>query len=150
MKRKNIQKNSKESQKRSLIRWYKRPNIIALIIVAVIIVLSIPYTYFIYRESYTVVGEVLSKKRGVGSSYTPNDAIYCLVGDTCLTLMVRYNIYEKARAGDFCEIIISDKFPHRYRLNKRKGFFSKPMETPSFIESIPKANSIDSLSATDY
>lgn len=150
MKRKNIQKNSKELQKKFLMPWYKRPNIIALIIAVAIIAISIPYSYYLFRESHTVVGEVLSKKRGGGSSYTPNDAIYCLVGDTCLTLMVRYNIYEKARAGDFCEIIISDKFPHRYRLNKRKGFFSKPMETPSFIESIPKANSIDSLSATDY
>ena len=142
--------NGRESQKRSLIRWYKRPNIIASIIAAVIIALSIPYSHYVYRESHTVVGEVLSKKRGVGPSYTPNDAIYCLVGDTCLTLMVRYNIYEKARAGDFCEIIVSDKFPNFYRLNKRRGFFSMPTEKPSFIESIQKANSIDSLSATDY
>lgn len=148
--RKSIQKKSKKSQTSPLTQWYKRPNTIALIIAATFVALSIMYSHYIFQESHTVVGEVLSKGRGVGSSYNPHYTIHCLVGDTCLILNVRYNYYEKAQIGDFVEIIMSDKHPGHYRLNKRRGFFSKPTEMASFIESIQNANSVDSLSTSGY
>lgn len=148
--RKKNQKKSKKTLTRPLIQWYKRPNIIALIVAAAIVALSIPYSHYIFHESHTVVGEVLSKRRGVGSSYNPHYAIYCLVGDTCLVLNVRYSFYEKAQIGDFVEIIMSDKHPGHYRLNKRRGLFSNPTKMSSFIESIQNANSVDSLNTYDY